>query len=194
MNETNEDILLEILKFSTFEVKFLSVLFFLIIFGNLFMIIRLYKRKKRVQMNFLCFKFNRISRMSFYIIFLSLADINVAFLSVFTYILGILNTNSDYKFKTIETSSEFSCKLVSFSQIFSVYISIYILVLMAHDRYLCICKPFDSINWNYETGLKNIFIIVLFAFCVSSPQFIFFKLSEFFSVNLDKFSRLNPRS
>lgn len=179
MNETTDEILVEILKFSTYEVKFLSVLFFLIIFGNLFMIVRLLKKKKREQKNFLCFKFNRISRMSFYIIFLSLADINVALLSVFTCILRKLNTNSGYKFKTIETYSEFSCRLVSFSQIFSVYTSIYILVLMAHDRYLCICKPFDSINWNCKTGLKNIFIVILFAFAVSSPQFVLFKLSKF---------------
>jgi hypothetical protein len=166
------------------KVKLLIVIFLLIVLGNLFMIVRIFKRKKRQQMTFLCFKFNKISRMSFYIIFLSLADINVALSSVLTFILMELNAYSGYRGPSIETLSNASCKLVVFGQIFSVYMSIYIMVLMAHDRYVCICKPFESINWNYKTGIKNVILIIVFAFGISCPQFAIYRLGiSFFTLN-----------
>lgn len=97
------------------EIEFLVLmtLFFLTIAGNLSVIMTLlfyrnYKSKRRST----CFGliFNRLSRMSFYIVNLSVADICVAFMSILPQII--------WRKMIFFNQYEFLCKFVTFSQVF----------------------------------------------------------------------------
>jgi len=152
---------------SSVEVTTLTVLFFLTIIGNASVIVLLMlfnkKRNKGSSQT-------SVSRMSFYIIHLSIADISVAFMSILPQIL--------WRNSVIFMNSQFLCKLVTFTQIFSVYASTFVLIVMAYDRYTCICSPIKSCLWNNKSALVEIGIAWLLAAIISSPQLFLFKIQN----------------
>jgi arginine vasopressin receptor 1B len=113
----------------------------------------------------------KISRMSFYIINLSIADLSVAFLSILPTLFWRYNVYFSLKSNTL-------CKLVSFFGIFPIYISTFSLLLMAYDRYKAICKPFKTYLWTHKRAFIAIALLWILAACVSSPQLYLFSLNE----------------
>jgi hypothetical protein len=92
------------------EVILLTNMFILTIVGNLVVIVTLFMCPNRRNKKSICFSFNKnISRMSFYILHLSIADINVAFMSILPQII--------WRNNIIFNSSHFLCKLVTFCQV-----------------------------------------------------------------------------
>lgn len=92
------------------EVVLLSSLFILTVIGNLtvILIILLYRNMSSKRARW--FKLNKnISRMSFYIIHLSIADLNVAFMSILPQLI--------WRKSVVFNHSHFLCKFVAFSQV-----------------------------------------------------------------------------
>ena len=156
------------------ETIILFIILMFTFFGNLSVILQLLflRKKKQKQISFMnCLNLNKTSRMSFFILNLSFADLNVVFMSIFPQILWKLRID-------ILSGSELACKLVTFCQVFSVYGSTFILVVIAYDRYSSICKPFKSISWTHRGGIRNVCIAWTIAFFVSCPQLLVFKLVQ----------------
>lgn len=143
----------------------MSILFILTVIGNTGCIIAL----------LFCQRSNngsrRVSRMSFYIINLSIADLFVAFLSILPTLFWRYNVYFSLK-------SNVLCKLVSFSGIFPIYISTFSLLLMAYDRYKAICMPFKTYLWSYKRAFFTIMLSWILAAIISSPQLFLFALNE----------------
>ncbi len=99
------------------EVILLSTMFMLTIIGNLVVVVTLSMCPNRKNKKSMCLSFNKnISRMSFYILHLSIADINVAFMSILPQII--------WRNNIVFNHSDFLCKLVTFCQV-SLYFKIY---------------------------------------------------------------------
>ncbi len=144
-------------------------------------LILLFKKKKQsyAYLKIFCIKYNKISRMSFYIMVLSLADITVALVSILPQIYWKARFNA--------SNNPFFCKAITFFQVFAVYLSTFVLILIAHDRYLCICKPLESVTWSYRVGTKRALIIVSVAVIVSLPQTFVFRIGKLFLIKLNFF-------
>lgn len=92
------------------EVSLLSFLFLLTLCGNLIVILIILLYRNMAPKRARWFKLNKnISRMSFYIIHLSIADLNVAFMSILPQLI--------WRKSVIFEHSNFLCKLVAFSQV-----------------------------------------------------------------------------
>jgi hypothetical protein len=92
------------------EVIVLATLFTLTVTGNSAVIATLFFCPRRKDKKSACFKFNKnISRMSFYILNLSIADIGVAFMSILPQII--------WRSNIVFNTSNFLCKLVTFCQV-----------------------------------------------------------------------------
>jgi hypothetical protein len=92
----------------------LTVFFFVTLFGNLTVIViifytKLSKKDKKVRI-----RFSNVSRMSFYIFNLSIADINVAFLSILPAIFEL----NDLSFLS---NSVAACKAVKYLQVNGIF-------------------------------------------------------------------------
>jgi hypothetical protein len=150
---------------SGIELSILTLLFFFTIVGNASVIVLLMLfGKKRTGSRI------GVSRMSFYIIHLSIADISVAVMSILPQVL--------WRNYVIFMNSHFLCKLVTFIQLFSVYASTFVLIVMAYDRYSSICSPIKSFSWNNKSALLEIGAAWLLAAIVSSPQLFLYKIQN----------------
>ena len=90
------------------EVLVLIILFISTLVGNISVIIILLFFNNKSKKS--CFSYNNVSRMSFYIINLSLADISVAMLSIFPQII--------WRYSVLFwASSQFVCKSVTYGQV-----------------------------------------------------------------------------
>ncbi|CAF1052141.1 unnamed protein product [Brachionus calyciflorus] len=156
------------------EVVLLATLFVLTIIGNLTVILIILMYRSLSNNRSRWFKLNKnISRMSFYIIHLSIADFNVAFMSILPQLI--------WRSSVIFNHSHFLCKFVAFSQVFSVYASTFILIVMAYDRFKCICWPIKSCSWNYRNASLPIIMAWILAGLVASPQIFLFKIQPLFA-------------
>ena len=98
------------LRLTRIEVVLLTTLFILTLLGNLIVIITLFFFPKRKRKHKKCFSYNkRLSRMSFYILNLSIADMNVAVMSILPQII--------WRSSVIFNNSHILCKLVTFCQV-----------------------------------------------------------------------------
>lgn len=92
------------------EVFLLTSLFVLTIIGNISVIFILLFYRNRTNSSSKCFSGNNsISRMSFYIIHLSIADLSVALMSILPQIV--------WRYFVIFNHSQVLCKLVTFCQV-----------------------------------------------------------------------------
>lgn len=154
------------------EISLLKMILYLTITCNMLVIlILLFKKKKQPYkfLNFLCIKYNKISRMSFYLMILSFADITVALVSILPQI---------YWKERFNSINPFFCKAITFFQVFAVYLSTFTLILIAHDRYLCICKPLESVSWTYRVGMRRTITAIFLSIVISFPQLIIFNIGK----------------
>lgn len=77
---------------------------------------------------------NKFTRMNFFILNLSIADVYVSLGNILTMLLWRMNNNLFY-------GGDLACRVVAYFQLVSVYYSTYVLITMTIDRYEAICKP-----------------------------------------------------
>lgn len=146
----------------------LNVIFFLTLVGNLAVVFVIIDTKKRKSF---WASFSNKNRISFYILCLSIADINVAFLSILPQIIEL---NNIYWL----SDSNLACKLVRFIQVFSVYASTYTKIQMGMDRFNCICRPLKSLTWTIDNAFKAILLSYLLSALLTVPQLFIWTVVE----------------
>ncbi|XP_052123761.1 cephalotocin receptor 1-like [Frankliniella occidentalis] len=115
------------------EVAVLGVLLVLTVLGNAVVLLALYARRR-------CGGRRKLSRMFYFILHLSVADMVTAFFSV----LPQLAWKVTFRFH----GGNFLCKAVKFGQPLGVYLSSYVLTATALDRYRAICHPLTYCSWS----------------------------------------------
>ncbi|KAL5005645.1 hypothetical protein ScPMuIL_016803 [Solemya velum] len=140
------------------EVGILALIFSFAVFGNMCVLIALYRSKKKEN------------RMYIFIMHLSIADLMVAVFNVLPQLIWDI-THRWY-------GGDFVCRFIKYMQVFVMYLSTYILVMTAIDRYRAICHPLSNHTWTP----KVVYLMVGIAYAVSTifsiPQLILFKYQE----------------
>lgn len=153
------------------EVFTMSLVFTLAVIGNTVVILtltfgHLIKPKKSRSKHTA-----KLSRMNFYILHLSIADIYVSFGNILTMLIWRKNNNLFF-------GGDLTCRLVVYFQLVSVYYSTYVLIAMTIDRYEAICRPFLGLSWSRQRGMLYITIAFLISHLQGLPQIYFFRLQE----------------
>lgn len=140
------------------EVGILALIFSFAVFGNMCVLIALYRSKKKEN------------RMYIFIMHLSIADLMVAIFNVLPQLIWDI-THRWY-------GGDIACRFIKYMQVFVMYLSTYILVMTAIDRYRAICHPLSNHTWTP----KVVYVMVGIAYAVSTifsiPQLILFKYQE----------------
>ena len=84
---------------------------------------------------------SKFTRMNFFILNLSIADVYVSLGNILTMLLWRMNNNLFY-------AGDLACRAVAYFQLVSVYYSTYVLITMTIDRYEAICKPLIGLGYN----------------------------------------------
>ncbi|XP_032788666.2 oxytocin receptor isoform X1 [Daphnia magna] len=115
-------------KLASIEIGTLSFILLLAVTSNLTMLIAIWRQRR-----------NRpLSRMYFFMMHLSLADLLVALFNI----LPQLAWDITYRFH----GGDVLCRFVKYTQIMTLYLSTYILMFMAVDRYRAVCCR--NLHWN----------------------------------------------
>ncbi|OCT88797.1 vasopressin V1a receptor [Xenopus laevis] len=139
------------------EIAILAVIFVAAVLGNCSVLLALYKSKKKM------------SRMHLFIKHLSLADLVVAFFQV----LPQLCWDVTYRF----WGPDILCRIVKHLQVFGMFASAYMLVVMTADRYIAICHPMKTLQQPNKRSYVMILSAWLLSFLLSTPQYFIFWLS-----------------
>ncbi|XP_055959248.1 cephalotocin receptor 2, partial [Patella vulgata] len=154
-NSTNNNHTTRDSDMAKIEIAVQSVVLFLAIFGNLCVLFAL-ARGKKVR-----------SRMHMFIMHLSIADLLVAFFNV----LPQLMWDISFRFE----GGDFLCRFVKYMQLFVMYLTSYVLVMTAIDRYLAICHPLSTHTWTTRTVNVMVLGAYLISGILSIPQAVLFK-------------------
>ncbi|CAF1402814.1 unnamed protein product, partial [Didymodactylos carnosus] len=112
-------------------------------------------------------KHRRFTRMAFFILHLTIADILVALFSVFPMLI--------WKSSPTFFGGDILCKTVAFLMLTVTYLSVYTLVLMAIDRYKAIVHPLTTYTWTARSGLFHIIFVWCLSFVLATPQLFVFR-------------------
>ncbi|UJR33163.1 hypothetical protein I4U23_020619 [Adineta vaga] len=135
----------------------LASIFVLAVIGNILVLIVMLRTRNR-----------RTTRMAFFILHLTIADLLVAFFSVLSMLFW--KTISSY------TDGEIRCRMVPYLMLTSTYISVYTLVVMAIDRYQAIVHPLSIYTWTQLAGLYHMMIVWCISLLLASPQLFIFHM------------------
>ncbi|KAL1421030.1 hypothetical protein MTO96_004387 [Rhipicephalus appendiculatus] len=140
------------------EIAVLAVIFAFTVAGNGCVLAALAARR------------SKLTRMYYFLLHLCISDLTTAFFTV----LPQLGWDATYRFH----GGDLACKTVKFGQLLGPYLSSYVLVVTAMDRYQAICFPLSSCSW---TPAKSK-MLVSFAWAVSLlccvPQVFIFSYQE----------------
>ena len=160
MNGTNEamDSSLRDENLAIVEVATLGTLFVLIVFGNCCVLLALALRRLKM------------TRMYYFLLHLCISDLITGFFTV----LPQLAWDITYRFY----GGNILCKSVKFMQILGPYLSSYVLVVTAIDRYQAICFPLSNCSWTPCRSKLMISCawIISIIFCL--PQVFIFSYQE----------------
>lgn len=125
------------------------------ILGNGTVLLALWTRRR-------CAGRKKLSRMYFFILHLSIADLITAFLSV----LPQLAWEVTYRFY----GGAILCKVVKYGQTLGPYLSSYVLMATAIDRHQAICYPLTYCSWTSQRSKVMVWLAwaASLTFCV--PQ------------------------
>ncbi|XP_065167935.1 oxytocin receptor-like isoform X3 [Atheta coriaria] len=145
------------------EIATLSVIFFVTVLGNTTVLLALWTRRRYAGRK-------KLSRMYFFILHLSIADLITAFLSD----LPQLGWEVTYRF----VGGAVLCKLVKFGQTLGPYLSSYVLMATAIDRHQAICYPLTYCSWTSRRSKVMVWIAwaASLTFCI--PQLTIFSYQE----------------
>ncbi|CAF0983767.1 unnamed protein product [Adineta steineri] len=141
----------------------LTTMFISALIGNILVLIVMLTKRNR-----------RTTRMAFFILHLTIADLLVAIFSVLPMFI----------WKTMPTffDGDIICRLVTFLMLFSTYISVYTLVVMTIDRYQAIVHPLSTYTWTSHTGLFYMIAVWCLSIILALPQLFIFR-SEYDPIN-----------
>ncbi|CAG2164394.1 unnamed protein product [Oppiella nova] len=145
-------------KLVILEIAILSLIFILIVFGNSCVLIAIHLHK---------FKSNR---MYYFLKHLSISDTITAVFNVLPQLAWEI-THRFYGGNTL-------CKTIKYLQIFGPYLSSYVLVMTAIDRYQVICKPLSNCGWAPSRSKLMIKIAWIVALLCCLPQIFIFSYQE----------------
>ncbi|CAF0972242.1 unnamed protein product [Adineta ricciae] len=114
-------------------------------------------------------KHRHITRMAFFILHLTIADLLVAFFSVLPMFI--------WKSTTTFLGGDFLCRIVSFLMLTVSYISVYTLIAMAYDRYQAIVHPLSSYTWSNRSGTIHMIGVWCLSLLIASPQIFIFRIA-----------------
>jgi len=136
------------------EIAVLSVILFVAVVGNGVMLFAL---RRQLQ-------FRPMSRMYFFMLHLSIADLLVAFGNI----LPQLAWDITFRFQ----GNDLLCRGVKFLQVFVLYLSTYVLTAMAVDRYLVVCHHnFSRTYYEVQKGPRMFILIAwVISFLFAIPQ------------------------
>lgn len=115
-------------ELDTMKITVLSIIIILTFLGNLVIIIAILARG------------SKLTRMFYFIMHLSIADLLTAFLTLLPEVAWTLTLPHFY-------GGVAMCKFIKFTQMLGPYLSSYILIMTAVDRYQAICNPLGSCTW-----------------------------------------------
>lgn len=140
------------------EISILAVLFFVTVLGNGIVLLALWTRRRHAGRK-------KLSRMYFFILHLSTADLITATLSI----LPQLGWDITHRFY----GGFILCKIVKFGQTLGPYLSSYILMATAIDRHQAICYPLTYCSWTYRRSKAMVWLawISSLVFCIPQVRF-----------------------
>ncbi|XP_048405168.1 arginine vasopressin receptor 1Aa [Stegostoma tigrinum] len=137
------------------EISVLGVIFVLAVLGNVLVLLALCKSRRKT------------SKMHLFIKHLSLTDLTVAVFQVLPQFIWDIT----YRFQ----GPDLLCRLVKHLQIFGMFASTYMMVIMSVDRYIAICHPLKTLQ---QRSYLMIIGTWVGSFIVSCPQSFIFSLRE----------------
>ncbi|XP_020641695.3 vasopressin V1a receptor [Pogona vitticeps] len=141
------------------EVAVLAVTLALAVLGNALVLLALHRTPRQ-----------KASRMHLFIRHLSLADLAVAFFQV----LPQLCWEVTHRFH----GPDGLCRVVKHLQVFGMFASAYMLVVMTADRYIAVCHPLKTLQQPTKRSRGMIAAAWALSFLLSTPQYFIFSLSE----------------
>ncbi|XP_076776483.1 vasopressin V1a receptor [Arvicanthis niloticus] len=140
------------------EIAVLAVIFVVALLGNSSVLLALHRTPRKT------------SRMHLFIRHLSLADLAVAFFQV----LPQLCWDITYRFR----GPDWLCRVVKHLQVFAMFASAYMLVVMTADRYIAVCHPLKTLQQPARRSRLMIAASWVLSFVLSIPQYFIFSMIE----------------
>lgn len=140
------------------EIAVLAVTFVVAVLGNISVLLALHRTPRKT------------SRMHLFIRHLSLADLAVAFFQV----LPQLCWDITYRFR----GPDWLCRVVKHLQVFAMFASAYMLVVMTADRYIAVCHPLKTLQQPARRSRLMIAASWVLSFVLSTPQYFIFSMIE----------------
>ncbi|ELW61969.1 Vasopressin V1a receptor [Tupaia chinensis] len=140
------------------EIAVLAVTFVVAVLGNSSVLLALYRTPRKM------------SRMHLFIRHLSLADLAVAFFQV----LPQLGWDITFRFR----GPDWLCRVVKHLQVFGMFASAYMLVVMTADRYIAVCHPLKTLQQPARRSRLMIAAAWVLSFVLSTPQYFIFSMVE----------------
>ncbi|XP_062991068.1 vasopressin V1a receptor [Elgaria multicarinata webbii] len=141
------------------EIAVLALTFALAVLGNSFVLLALHRTPRK-----------KASRMHLFIRHLSLADLAVAFFQI----LPQLCWEVTHRFY----GPDGLCRVVKHLQVFGMFASAYMLVVMTADRYIAVCHPLKTLQQPSRRSHCMIATAWALSLVLSVPQYFIFSLSE----------------
>ncbi|KAL1502273.1 hypothetical protein ABEB36_007439 [Hypothenemus hampei] len=145
------------------EIATLAVIFVTTVLGNVMVLLALWTRKRYCGRK-------KLSRMYFFILHLSIADLIVAFFSV----LPQLAWEVTFRFQ----GGFILCKFVKYGQTLGPYLSSYVLMATAIDRHQAICYPLTYCSWTSRRSKVMMYVAWIVGLLCCIPQVIIFSYQE----------------
>ncbi|KAF5305053.1 hypothetical protein FQA39_LY09315 [Lamprigera yunnana] len=156
------------------EIATLAIIFLVTVLGNGTVLLALWTRRRFAGRK-------KLSRMYFFILHLSIADLITAFLSV----LPQLGWEVTYRFN----GGVVLCKLIKFGQTLGPYLSSYILMATAIDRHQAICYPLTYCSWTSRRSKVMVWLAwgASLTFCIPQSHSVLYKkdLDASYKIKLD---------
>ncbi|CAG2117654.1 unnamed protein product, partial [Medioppia subpectinata] len=145
-------------KLVILEITILSLIFILIVFGNCCVLVAIQLHKSKAN------------RMYYFLQHLSISDTITALFNVLPQLIWEIT----YRFN----GGNVLCKVIKYLQIFGPYLSSYVLVMTAIDRYQVICNPLSNCGWTPSRSKLMIKIAWIVSLMCCSPQLYIFSYQE----------------
>uniref|UniRef100_A0A147BDG1 Putative vasopressin v1a receptor n=1 Tax=Ixodes ricinus TaxID=34613 RepID=A0A147BDG1_IXORI len=113
---------------------------------------------------------SKMSRMYYFLLHLCVSDLITAFFTV----LPQLGWDATYRFR----GGNLACKTVKFGQLLGPYLSSYVLVVTAADRYQAICFPLSNCSWTPTKSKLLISAAWVASLLCCVPQVFIFSYQE----------------
>ncbi|XP_014226557.1 oxytocin receptor-like [Trichogramma pretiosum] len=145
------------------ELLVLSLIFLVTLMGNSLVLFAIYLRRCRGRRQ-------RLTRMHFFVMHLSIADLITGLLNV----LPQLAWDITFRFH----GGEILCKLVKFGQPLGSYLSSYVLMATAADRYHAICYPLSYCRTTSRRSRITVYTAWILSLLLCLPQIFIFSIQE----------------